>query len=180
MCVHAGYRKDKIMRNIFETEMKDRFAEIEELVASASAEETKAARERIAVIPSFARIARSEGLLSLEENVQEKEGDPAWNYLAFICKIVVSGASLERLEEQAREKYALDGYTGYEGLLCALYTLGIMEMQECESPAIIEEKLVSLLPDDMRKFYEGRKKKKTARKGSGSRKKSGKGKKAKT
>ena len=112
--------------------------------------------------------------------MQEKEGDPAWNYLAFICKIVVSGASLERLEEQAREKYALDGYTGYEGLLCALYTLGIMEMQECESPAIIEEKLVSLLPDDMRKFYEGRKKKKTARKGSGSRKKSGKGKKAKT
>lgn len=169
-CEAAGFRvwqsseepayKDKRykMRDIFYTEIRNRIEEIREADAKASIQETESQRTRlmdgIKKVSEIAEVAKRHGLLALKQDVQEKDEDPAWNYLIFLCGVIVDGTDPKSTEEMAFMRYYADDYTGYEGLLYLLYMMGMLEMQKGTNPHTIKQLALSLVPENVREAYE--------------------------
>ena len=150
-------QKGYSMRDIFYTEMRSRVEEIRELEEKAPAQETEAQRRRLVEgirrVVEIAEVAKRHGLLALRQDVQEKEDDPAWNYLLFICGVVVDGTDPKATEEMAFMRYYADDHKEYEGLLYLLYMMGLLEMQKGTNPHTIKQLALSLVPEAVREAY---------------------------
>lgn len=91
-------------------------------------------------------IARREGLLALEEAVENIPLDSEEEKLKQLIFLIVDGTEAEIVEEIGFARYYASLCTDYEALVSFLYIEGALSIQAGENPRILEEKLKSMLP----------------------------------
>ena len=128
--------------------------------------------EEIDRILNFSNIARKEGLLSLETAASdmffngEITYDPvmpgvigADRILARGVMLVVDGTDSDFVERILTNAIYMNGYTGRELLAALVCMEGVLAVQAGANPHIIEEMLLSLLPDENQIEYREMRKK---------------------
>lgn len=98
-------------------------------------------------------IGRKEGLLALEDAANDTEDVFNGKYLKSMLLLIVDGTAPEVLEEICTAKYFSANLTGYEALHYLIMMFGSLALQQGEQPRIIEEKLLSLIPDEAVEIY---------------------------
>ena len=112
--------------------------------------------DELELITNLSVISRKEGLLALEETANDMYGDRMKDALKQLVMLVVDGTDPEVIEEIGLAKYFSAGYEGYEAIQYMLYLLGALLVQQGKNPRVIEEYLLSILPDRVSEEYRRR------------------------
>ena len=112
--------------------------------------------EELKVITNLSIIGRKEGLLALEEAANSIKGDRMKDALKQLVMLVVDGTDPKVIEEIGLAKYFSAGYEGYEAIQYMLYLFGVLLIQQGANPRVIEEYLLSILPDRVSEEYRRR------------------------
>lgn len=100
-------------------------------------------------ILELANLARLEGLLILDEEVMKIELDSDEEVLRQLCLMMLDGMEPELLAEIGRTRYYSNNLQGYRALRYMMYIEGVLSIQAGENPRVLEEKLKSMLPQEM-------------------------------
>ena len=100
-------------------------------------------------ILELANLARMEGLLILDEEVMKIELDSDEEVLRQLCLMMLDGMEPELLAEIGRTRYYSNNLQGYRALRYMMYIEGVLSIQAGENPRVLEEKLKSMLPQEM-------------------------------
>jgi len=92
-------------------------------------------------------VVRNYGLLALEDGVSDIDNIYNSKYLKAMLAMVVDGTDPVIIEEISTAKYFSADLSGYEALHYLTMMFGTIAIQEGENPKIIEEKLLSMLPE---------------------------------
>lgn len=112
--------------------------------------------EELKVITNLSIIGRKDGLLALEEAANSIKGDRMKDALKQLVMLVVDGTDPKVIEEIGLAKYFSAGYEGYEAIQYMLYLFGVLLIQQGANPRVIEEYLLSILPDRVSEEYRRR------------------------
>lgn len=95
------------------------------------------------------KLARLEGLLALEEAVEEIPLDSPQEVLKQLIILLVDGTDPEIIEEIGWNRYYAHLYKDYEALRYFIYLEGALSIQAGVNPRVLEEKLKVMLPPKM-------------------------------
>lgn len=98
-------------------------------------------------------IVRKEGLLALEEAAYDLDDVFYGKYLKSMIMLIVDGTDPELVEELSTARYFSANLSGYEALHYLVMMFGGLSIQAGENPRIIEEKLLSLVPEEVAEMY---------------------------
>ena len=108
----------------------------------------------VEIMCELTSIARHEGLLALEEAALELGEFHNKDYLNSIILLIVDGTDPKLVEELGTAKYFATGVSGFDALQYLIMLSGSLAIQAGENPRVIEEKLLSLVPDEVVRLYE--------------------------
>lgn len=137
------------MRDIYYEELRKNCAESTEFTTEQYDKVTTAVKK----ISVFNRLARTEGLLWLEESCNSLDKETEEKYFAELLMLVVDGIDQELVIEYALSRYFGANLRGYEGIIYLIYFKGTLMIQAGESPVIVEQILEAMLPESVRKIY---------------------------
>lgn len=141
MRIHNLEELRKIHREIKEKEEKANNAEIQTQEAMVLA--------AFAQVLELHRIARLEGLLSLEEMVEGIDVDAEEEYLKQLIMLVVDGTDTEIIEGIGWSRYFANDYTDYPALQHLIWLEGVLSIQAGDNLRVLEEKLKGMLPSHL-------------------------------
>lgn len=101
----------------------------------------------------LSNIGRKEGLLALEEAVWNLDDVVNGKYLKSMVMLIVDGTDPELVEELGTARYFAANVIGYDALQYLVMLFGSLAIQAGENPRIIEEKLLSLIPEEASQIY---------------------------
>lgn len=127
-------------------------------IQSVTDEERKEAGQKLLIdtvekMLHLSDVAHKEGLLALEECVNELEGIPCWKYLSRMMRLVVDGIDPTIVEEIGMSRYFAMGIENYNGLQLLLELLGVLAIQAGDNPYILENKMIALFPEEVYELY---------------------------
>lgn len=141
------------MRDLFYTELKDicnglvlTKEQVNELVESAL------------IMERFAKLAKKEGLLFLEEVVVNAEEESFDSYLKELINLIVDGYECEDVERIGFATYCTSEFSAFEKLKYLLYLQGTLQIQAFVPPVVFEKYIASMFPVKVRREYIRRKK----------------------
>lgn len=142
------------MRDIFFREIRECNRAIKNIVSPDERENgDKILLEIIEKMCELTSVGRKEGLLALEEAVQDLSSIHNGKQLRSMVTLIIDGTDPELVEEILTAKYYAEDLTGYEALHYLLMMYGCLAVQTGENPRIIEEKLLALVPDRIADLY---------------------------
>jgi len=94
-------------------------------------------------------IARREGLLALEEAVEDIPLESVEEELKQLIILIVDGTDPDVISGIGMARYYVGLYTDYEALRYFIYLEGALSIQAGDNPRVVEEKLKAMLPPDM-------------------------------
>lgn len=106
--------------------------------------------EAIIVVDEISHTGRREGLLALEEKFAYGSTGTVADDIAYCVMLVVDGTEPELVAEIATNQYLASKYQGNDALKQYILIRGILLVQEGANPRLIEELLMSLLPNDVK------------------------------
>lgn len=124
-----------------------------EITEEVRLEEEKGLLEAVKLLIKSSGIARDEGILALEEFVMELPDEPPTKYAKQMLNLAVDGTEPTLLENIAMFRYSSSRITGYQGLIYLVYVRGVQQIQAGVHPRIIEEELLSMLPENVAGKY---------------------------
>lgn len=139
------------MRSICYMEVRDRvreitnFQESEDMLIRASDK-----------ILEMAYIARKEGLLALEEELNHLGEGDFWHYFRDMLFLVVEGAEVDVTQDICLSRYFTLDLKGAEGLVFLIFLTGTLAIQKGEAEYLLAERLKALLPLPVLQIYEPR------------------------
>ena len=96
----------------------------------------------------FSKLARREGLLALEEAAENLDfSDKTQAFLGYGISLIVDGTEPELVEEMGINQIAIKNASDYECLIFLLYHKAVLLIQSGVNPRIMEQYLMSLVPD---------------------------------
>ena len=98
-------------------------------------------------------VVRNYGLLALEDGISDIDNIYNGKYLKAMIELVIDGTDPVIIEEISTAKYFSADLSGYEALHYLTMMFGTISLQEGENPNIIEEKLLSMLPEGTVNLY---------------------------
>ena len=110
-----------------------------------SKEEREALLPLIKSICEFAKIARSQGLLAIEDKLEGVEDD----FLRYALLLVVDACDYDMVEKQLEIKAVASQKTGVDLLRMIIITDCVLMLQNGINPRLIEERAVLFLGDDI-------------------------------
>jgi len=105
--------------------------------------------ETMKEIIELSKIARLEGLLALEEAVENIVADSPKEELKQLITLLVDGTDPDVLNGIGMARYYSNLYTDYQALKYLMYLEGALSIQAGDNPRILEEKLKVMLPPNM-------------------------------
>ncbi len=148
------------MRDIFFYEIKKRVEEIREIEkADPAAEYHITPRGQMLIdtmeyLIKLANIARKEGLLALEEKLENPEEQMVGNkYIRQLGMLIVDGTDPKKVEEIALLRYFASNLRDYGALQFILIVFGIRGIQAGDNPVILEHELINILPEEIMDEY---------------------------
>ncbi len=106
------------------------------------------------MIIGIAGSVRREGLCSLEKKVIELKIASFNQDLIKMLEMIMDCTDAELFGDICMTKYYSEGYKGYEALAYLLCMRGAMYIAERKNPYIIENRLLAILPEVLRREYE--------------------------
>ena len=146
------------MRDIFYLELAKKTEEIHQKEKHLTEEEKRENNllllDAIDQIVYLSNVGRKEGLLALEESVYQMDEykDNIKKMVLYICDAYAP----ELIEEMTLMRYMVKAPKDYEGLKMLLQLNGVLSVQMGENPRVIEEKLLSMVPDGVIEIYRER------------------------
>ena len=117
--------------------------------ASVREEKCRGLTEAVERVLDLAYTARKEGLLMLEEAMEQMEDTGCNPFLKSLVILVVDGTDPEELRNIGMTRYFCSDVTDYDSLVCLLYLEGALGIQAGNNPRILEEKEIVMLPDEV-------------------------------
>lgn len=105
------------------------------------------------IIETSSRI-RKEGLSPAEVSVMMKISGSDHKYLPEMLDMLAEDMTPDLFEDICMTRYYSEGYTGYEALIFLISMRGVMAISQSDNPYVVEDKLIAMLPEDIRKEYE--------------------------
>lgn len=127
-------------------------------LAKTLSEEEKASNNNslqaaVKLICSLSHIARKEGLLALEEAVENIEIVQGQHYLKSLIMLIVDGTDSADVKNIGLTRYFCSLVYNYEALIYLIHLEGVLSIQAGENPRLLEEKVKVLLPTDVLETY---------------------------
>ena len=110
-------------------------------------------RKTIETLCRLSTIARKEGLLSLEEAALDLDDLQNGKYLYQMILLVVDGTDPELVESLCTGKLFALCLEGFEALQFILMMVGVCAIENYANPRIIQELLLSILPEKLEEEY---------------------------
>ena len=98
-------------------------------------------------------IARKEGLLALEIDIDNLEKLHNGKFLKFMILLITDGTDPKLIEEISVARFYSADLQGIEALQYLVMLFGCLAIQAGENPRIIEEKLLVLIPEEASELY---------------------------
>ncbi len=143
------------MRDLFYKELKKVNEEILALKDNAETGQKKQSLlSTFNKILDLAQYARKEGVLALEERIFElKVQDKNEEELSRMITLVIDGSDPNLIWDICLSRYFSAGLTDYEGLRYLMSLQGALAIQDGDNPYVVENKLIVLLPEEIREAY---------------------------
>lgn len=149
------------MNDLFYMELREKIREIRNCEQEEKPETTKMQREQILVsleaLLQQGRVARKEGLLALESEVELLTENLLYGeLLKELVYLVTDGLSREQVEEIGLHRYFAEDMKAYEGFVYLLFLRGILAIVQEENLRYMEWMLRSMLPVELDRIYQQR------------------------
>ena len=135
------------MKRILNDVYRDALAKLKE-----STEDCTLLTDAAVDIVMISRIARREGLLCLEELVEDYESA----FVKWLARLVVDGTEPELLSEMAVNEYWMRASEGALAMADYIYIRGMLCVQEGLNEFILVEFLQTLIPQEIRSEYQAK------------------------
>ena len=110
--------------------------------------------DTISLILKCAKIARDDGLLSIEQLTEEMDDLPGGKYLQYMILLVVDGNEQDYIEDICLTRYFSSKLKDYGALQYLIMMVGILRVRNLEHRFHIEEKLKYMLPEELTEEYD--------------------------
>jgi len=104
----------------------------------------------------FSKIARTKGLLELEEVAVTMNGDVYESYLRKLIMLIVDGTEPDKLEEIGITTIFSGNFDSFDSIICMMCLRGALLIQEGESPYNIGNTLRAFFPPSVIETYHNR------------------------
>ena len=145
------------MNTRYYEELRNVHKQIEDLTKGVKTEEKKKKSGQLLAalqqVCNLSNIARKEGLLALEEELENLEESTSNQYLKFLITLVVDGTEAELVKSIGLTRYFCSLWADYEALMALMYLEGALAIQAGENPRVIEEKMKVFLPNEIYDNY---------------------------
>lgn len=146
------------MKDIFYVELREKIKEMEAIRHEQSqTESTQCDNKLLSVmnlLMDLSNVSRREGLLALEESINDLAQVPGAKYLTTMIMQVVDGMEPELIEDINLTKYFSGNLKADDGLVYLMYLKGILSLQLGENPRVLEQKLKAMVPENVVDAYE--------------------------
>lgn len=144
------------MRDVFYKELKKVSEEIYSLKETADvSDKKKRLMDTFNKIIDLSLCARKEGMTAVEEKIfLLPMTDPDIADIRDMMQLVTDGADPGLIWDICMTRYFASELTDYEGLRYLMMLQGILAIQNGDNPYVVENKLIVMLPEDLRVEYE--------------------------
>ncbi len=111
----------------------------------------------------LSNVARKEGLLSLEEAAAEMESMHQGEMLKMMILLIVDGTDPVLVDEICGLRFFADDLKGFDALQYILMARAALAIQAGQNPRVIDELMISAIPEYIRERYRAKKKEKEAK-----------------
>ncbi len=108
----------------------------------------------VQLVCDLSNVARREGLLALEEAVENMEAGVGIEYLKKMIMLVVDGTEREAIRTIGMTRYVCSMVSDYEALIYLMYLEGALLIQAGENPGLVGEKMKAFLPNELYEKYD--------------------------
>jgi len=115
-------------------------------------EDKKRIYDTYSKVIELSKIARTEGLLSLEEACESLDMNGQGKYLFNYVMLIVDGTDPDMIESIGLNDYASEVFTGINAIVHLVFLKGALAIQEGMNPRFIEEVIKSMVPRDVRDY----------------------------
>lgn len=137
------------MRNVHEAISEVKSSEDEKVIKEKECMLMNALRRVI----ELGNVARREGLLALEEKVQNMASASEEGYLKQLITLVVDGTDASDVHKMGWSRYYASLVKDYTALVYLIYLEGALVIQAGDNPRVLEEKLKMMLPNSLYQEY---------------------------
>ncbi|MBP5330844.1 MAG: hypothetical protein J6Y89_03220 [Lachnospiraceae bacterium] len=141
------------MKDLMYFELRECNRIIRQAVGDEKSEGDLSLIKTINTLVRLGEIARKEGLLVLEETLQDVKDIGDNGMMHTLGLLLVDGTGPESVEEIGMRRYFRDDPQGYMGLRYLMTIYGLLALQAGEHPRMLEESLLSMLPEGIIKDY---------------------------
>ena len=100
-------------------------------------------------ILKLSNLARTEGLLAIEEYVENANEEFGEQFMQEFCEMVMDGTDSKDIMEIGLTEYMSRNLHSYDSLIYLLYFRGFLLIQEGAYPHLVEKKLQSMMPNSI-------------------------------
>lgn len=149
------------MKDIFYVELREKIKEIEAIRHEQSqTESTQCDNNLLSVmnlLMDLSNVSRREGLLALEDAINNFAHVHGAKYFTAMILQVVDGMEPETVEDINLTRYFSGNLKADEGLVFLMYLKGVLSIQSGESPRILEQRLKAMVSQNVADAYEEQK-----------------------